>query len=47
MNSRSSVEYANGIIDLFKVHKIYDLNIVDCQRKGDVSCNMVRKLSLI
>lgn len=41
MNPRSSVEFSNGIIEIFKVHKTYDLNILDCQRKGDVSCDMV------
>lgn len=41
MNSRSSMEFQNGIIDVFKVHKIYDLNIIDCQRKGDVTCEIV------
>ena len=41
MNPRPSSDFQNGIIELFKVHKTYDLNIVDCQRKGDVKCEIV------
>ena len=41
MNSHSSTEFQNGIIDVFKVHKIYELNNTDCQRKGDVACEIV------
>ena len=40
MNLRSPTDFQNGIIDIFKIHKIYDLNIVDCARKGDVSCEL-------
>ena len=41
MNPRPSSDFQNGIIELFKVHKTYDLNILDCQRKGDVKCEIV------
>jgi len=48
MNARCCSDFQNGIIELFKVHKIYDLNIIDCQRKGDVTCEIVPyKLNLI
>ena len=43
MNPRPSTDFQNGIIELFKVHKTYDLNIMDCQKKGDVTCELVRK----
>ena len=43
MNTRSSSDFQNGIIELFKVHKAYDLNIMDCQKKGDVTCEIVTK----
>ena len=36
-------QFGNGIIDIFKTNKIYDLNIVDCLKKGDVTCEMVNK----
>lgn len=41
MNPRPSTDFQNGIIELFKVHKTYDLNIIDCQKKGDVTCEIV------
>ena len=44
MNSRSPMDFQNGIIDIFKVHKIYELNIIDCLRKGDVTCEIVKNL---
>jgi hypothetical protein len=48
MNPRPSSDFQNGIIELFKVHKTYDLNIIDCQRKGDVTCEIVKnKIFLI
>jgi hypothetical protein len=43
MNPRPSSDFQNGIIELFKVHKPYDLNIIDCQKKGDVTCEIVKK----
>jgi hypothetical protein len=48
MNPRPSSDFQNGIIELFKVHKTYDLNIIDCQKKGDVTCEIVyNKIYLI
>lgn len=41
MNPRPSSDFQNGIIELFKVHKTYDLNIIDCQKKGNVTCEIV------
>ena len=43
MSAKSSNDFQNGIIELFKVHKTYDLNIMDCQKKGDVTCELVHK----
>ena len=31
------------VIELFKDRKTYDLNIMDCQKKGDVTCELVHK----
>lgn len=42
MNPRPSSDFQNGIIELFKVHKTYDLNIIDCQKKGNVTCEIVK-----
>ena len=47
MNPRPSSDFQNGIIELFKVHRTYDLNIMDCQRKGDVTCEVVNLLYII
>jgi UDP-N-acetylglucosamine 2-epimerase len=47
MNPRSSNDFQNGIIELFKIHKTYDLNIMDCQKKGDVTCEIVIILLII
>ena len=44
MNPRPSSDFQNGIIELFKVHRTYDLNIIDCQRKGDVTCETVKTI---
>ena len=44
MNPRSPVEFQNGIIDIFTIHRIYDLNIVDCAKKGDVLCEMDKEI---
>ena len=41
MNPRSPAQFQNGIIDIFKIHKIFDLNIVDCAKKGNVTQEMV------
>ena len=43
MNPRSSSDFQNGIIKLFKVHKTYDLNIMDRQKKGDITCKIVNQ----
>ena len=47
MNPRSSTDFQNGIIELFKENKIYNLNIMDCQKKGDVTCQLVRRNILL
>ena len=36
-------EELDKIIELFKDRKTYDLNIMDCQKKGDVTCELVHK----
>ena len=46
MIPRASSEFQNGIIELFKVHKTYDLNIMDCRIKGTVTCENVNKIYL-
>lgn len=43
MNPKSPTEFQNGIIDIFRQNKTLDLNIVDCEKKGNVLCEMVRK----
>ena len=43
MSIRSQNDFQNGVIELFKDRKTYDLNIMDCQKKGDVTCELVHK----
>ena len=44
MSTKSPTQFQNGLIDVFKANKVYELNIVDCVRKGDVVCEMVKKI---
>ena len=44
MNPHSPTEFQNGIIDIFTIHKTYELNILDCGKKGDVSCEMDKEI---
>ena len=31
----------NGILEIFKNHKVYDIFIKDCAKNGDVKCEFV------
>lgn len=42
MNPKTPNLYQNGVIDVFKMIKVYDLNVVQVNSSGDVSCLMVR-----
>ena len=44
MTTYSPSDFQNGVIELFKVRKTYELNIMDCKKKGDVTCELVTKL---
>jgi len=44
MNPHSPTEFQNGIIDIFTIHKTYELNILDCGKKGDVLCEMDKEI---
>ena len=44
MTTYSPNDFQNSVIELFKVRKTYELNIMDCQKKGDVTCELVTKL---
>lgn len=41
MNPRSPTQFQNGVIDIFKHNKLFDLNIVNVVKKGDVTVTMV------
>ena len=47
MSVYSPSDFQNGVIELFKVRKTYELNIMECQKKGDVTCELVTKLYII
>lgn len=41
MNAKSPTLYQNGVIDLFKLFKVYELNTTYIKKKGEVSQEMV------
>ena len=41
MKIESPKESQNGIIEIFKIHRIYELFIKDCEKNGDVKCELV------
>ena len=41
MKIESPNESPTGIIEIFKLQKIYDLFVKDCAKKGDVKCELV------
>lgn len=41
MNPKTPSDFPTGVIDIFKLNKIFDLNIVDCLKKGQVECTIV------
>ena len=47
MNIESPDQSPNGIIEIFKLHKTYDLFIKDCSKKGDVKCELVTNSKLL
>jgi UDP-N-acetylglucosamine 2-epimerase len=47
MSVYSPNDFQNGVIELFKVRKTYELNIMECQKKGDVTCELVTKYYII
>lgn len=40
-NAKSPHLYQNGIIDIFKLQKVFELNINKIKKKGEVSTEMV------
>jgi len=47
INSKSPVLYQNGIIDIFKLQKIFELNINKIKKKGEVNSEMVKNINKI
>jgi hypothetical protein len=41
INKKSPILYQNGVIDIFKLMKIYDLDINKVKKKGEVSSELV------
>ena len=41
LNSKSPVLYQNGIIDIFKLQKIFELNINKIKKKGEFTSELV------
>ena len=45
MNPKSPTQFQHGLIDVFKTNKVFELNIVDCVKKGDVVVEMVSPIN--
>jgi hypothetical protein len=41
MNAKPSNQYHKGLIDIFKLNKVSDLNVLNVKKKGEVACDMV------
>lgn len=41
MKLESPDNFPSGIIEIFKLHRIYDLNMRDCNKKGEVKSELV------
>ena len=41
-NAKSPILYQNGIIDVFKIMKIYELNVNKVKKKGEVTSELVK-----
>jgi hypothetical protein len=41
MNSKSPTQYHNGIIDIFKLNKVTDMNVINVKKKGEITVEMV------
>jgi hypothetical protein len=44
MSVRTPNMYQNGVIDIFKLFKIFDLNVLQVNQKGEISCVMVKEI---
>lgn len=44
INAKSPVLYQNGIIDIFKLLKLFELNVNKVKKKGEVSSELVNNI---
>jgi hypothetical protein len=47
MKLESPNDFANGIIEIFKLHRVYELFIKDVSKKGEVKCELVIKIFIL
>lgn len=47
INAKSPILYQNGVIDIFKLLKIYDLDLNKIKKKGEVSSELVNSPTFI
>jgi hypothetical protein len=47
MKLESPNDFANGIIEIFKLHRVYELFIKDVSKKGEVKCELVIKILIL
>lgn len=47
MKLESPNDFKNGIIEIFKLHRVYELFIKDVSKKGEVKCELVIKILIL
>ena len=46
MLKKTPTDYPNGVIDIFKLHRVFDLNKNECLKKGEVVSKIVTKINI-
>lgn len=46
MLKKTPADYPNGVIDIFKLHRVFDLNKNECLKKGEVVSKIVTKINI-
>lgn len=47
MKLESPNDFTNGIIEIFKLHRVYELFIKDVSKKGEVKCELVTQIHIL
>ena len=47
MLKKTPTDFPNGVIDIFKLHKVFNLDKSECLKKGEVISKVVIKIIII